>query len=242
MPNCPQFVNSNYIYGSGSKSGKKETNILFILLHGGPHSYDLLEYSDEIFLFLGIGGDVLTINYAGSLDKGREMSHSIYGKIGTIELENIFSSIQYNSEEYENIYLMGYSYGGYLSLKFGSYYPNLIKGCLSINAVYDWAYLYLQSSSSQKNLIKKLHGGTPYEDIGPFEKSSLLNNKSLHPNTVILHGLYDPIIPIEQMYLFIEEYNKEIQHNILKNFGHYIALKDLSLFENEVHKLLKTVK
>lgn len=193
-------------------------------------------------LLLGIGGDVLTINYAGSLDKGRKMSHSIYGKIGTIELENIFSSIQYYSEEYESIYLMGYSYGGYLSLKFGSYYPNLIKGCLSINAVYDWAYLYLQSSSSQKNLIKKLHGGTPYEDIGPFEKSSLLNNKSLHPNTVILHGLYDPIIPIEQMYLFIEEYNKEIQHNILKNSGHYIALKDLSLFENEVHKLLKTVK
>ncbi|GMR71257.1 hypothetical protein NUITMVRA1_19360 [Aerococcus viridans] len=64
----------------------------------------------------------------------------------------------------------------------------------------------------------------------------------MHPNTVILHGLYDPIIPIEQMYLFIEEYNKEIQHNILKNSGHYIALKDLSLFENEVHKLLKTVK
>jgi dipeptidyl aminopeptidase/acylaminoacyl peptidase len=91
--------------------------------------------------------------------------------------------------------VMGHSAGGHLALLAGALDPQL-KGVIGLGAITD-IVSYSQSEGSCQNAARQFMGGSfesrtaDYQAANPAEKTP-------HPNTVLLHGSADEIVPLEQ--------------------------------------------
>ena len=91
--------------------------------------------------------------------------------------------------------VMGHSAGGHLALLAGALDPQL-KGVIGLGAIAD-IIAYSQGEGSCQSAAQQFMGGTfenrptDYHAANPAEKTP-------HPNTVLLHGSADEIVPVEQ--------------------------------------------
>ncbi len=123
-----------------------------IWLHGGPyrqtsygyHPYHSYGTYDSILNAMREQGVlILKLDYSGSLGFGKEYSESIDNNVGTKDVSDVTLAIKYLKANYgvKNVYLIGNSYGGYLSLKTTVDNSSEISGAISINGVTDWESL-----------------------------------------------------------------------------------------------------
>ena len=151
-------------YGVLMKPEKSnDSKTLLIWLHGGPyrtvgnihHIYQ--SYSGYDFILENIrksGVTVLKLDYAGSFGQGRVFSESVKLGVGTRDVADVKEALTSISkkEKFENVYLAGNSYGGYLALRAMVAYPKSFAGAVSINGVTDWQSLLLRIRTSIFNL------------------------------------------------------------------------------------------
>jgi dipeptidyl aminopeptidase/acylaminoacyl peptidase len=221
----------------------KEYNLL-VWLHGGPHrqsslgyhpyfSYGIYDYlldkiKDENFI-------VAKIDYKGSFGYGRDFAN-LKNKIGKDDIESILKIVDYlkNNFKIEKIYLMGNSYGGYLSLKTIYEKPEIFEGAISINGVTDWFELI----SSRPSSIFSIHfNGAPNKsNINLYNQASIFLDKGRLKNKrfLIIYGENDKTVPNHQSKLFYNIY-KDISNIAIKSYDddHIISseesLKNLCL-------------
>ncbi|MBU0750377.1 S9 family peptidase, partial [Patescibacteria group bacterium] len=111
---------------------------------------------------------------------------------------------------YNEIYLMGNSYGGYLSLKMIVDHPNEFEGAFSINGVTDWDVLTANLRTSIFNVhFGGIKNGT---NDALYEKASILANiddLSKKDKIYIAHGDKDMTVPYAQSKLLADALKKE---------------------------------
>jgi dipeptidyl aminopeptidase/acylaminoacyl peptidase len=97
------------------------TNKLMIYLHGGPHT-NFLKDNIGKQMFIDRGFDLLSIDYHGSTGYGDAFENSIKGDLGKREIDDLFQVVDQVVKKdpqfsaITQIYLSGFSYGGYLAL------------------------------------------------------------------------------------------------------------------------------
>jgi dipeptidyl aminopeptidase/acylaminoacyl peptidase len=169
---------------------------LLIWLHGGPYrqtsfgyhpyaSYGVYDWMlDEA---VKSGAIVLKLDYRGSQGYGSAYASSIKGEVGRGDVGDVVNAeaALRSKMTFGKTYLVGNSYGGYLSLKSIVEHPETFRGALSINGVTDWADLLVNIKTSIFNI--HFAGVPSLENQALYDQASIINKvANLGDNPIIV--------------------------------------------------------
>jgi len=173
--------------------------------HGGPEFAISQNFSPESQAWLDHGFAFLTINYRGSTTFGRGFQEKIWGNPGHWEVEDMVAArdwlIKSNIAKPDQIFLTGWSYGGYLTLQALGKYPDLWAGGMAGIAIADWALSYEDSADTLKAYCVALFAGVPADKPGQYAASSPITYiENVKAPVLIIQGRNDtrtPARPVE---------------------------------------------
>lgn len=237
-----------------SKQNKKDKVYpLIIWLHGGPvrqaslnyhpyHSYGV--YDTILKLFQKNNFLILKLDYSGSIGFGRSYSESIKGSVGKGDVLDVLNAVDYIKNKYKisKVYLMGNSYGGYLSLKSLVERPDVFNGVVSINGVTDWESLVIKMQNSifntEFNGLPDINNRNLYDQASIYNKINNVGNQKID----IIAGVADRTIPYWQatdLYEKLKSINKNVKLVSYKGEGH--VYKEKKTIKNLCNELFKFV-
>ncbi len=145
-------------------------------LHGGPQDVQMETFSPSSQTWLQHGFAYLTINYRGSTTFGKAFERKIWGDIGHYELEDMAAArnwlIEANISNPAEIFLTGWSYGGYLVLQALGRQPDLWAGGIASCGIADWSIQLEDTIDLLKGYQLMLFGGTPEQVAEQYAVSS----------------------------------------------------------------------
>jgi pimeloyl-ACP methyl ester carboxylesterase len=169
-------------------------------MHGGPEAVMTEVFSPMSQCWIDHGFAYLTINYRGSTTFGREFLEKIWGNVGYWEVEDMVAArdwlVRQNIANPKQIFLTGWSYGGYLTLQALGTHPALWAGGMAGIAVGDWAIAHVDTTDTLKSVRALRFGGTPEEVPERYAVSSPITyaNKVEAP-ILIMQGRNDTRTP-----------------------------------------------
>jgi predicted esterase len=236
-------TNGNHAALLEPKNSRDNEDTLFIWLHGGPqrqtapayHSYLSYAVYDEILdKLVESGATVLKLDYTGSFGYGKEFIDELKDRIGEVDVQDVLSAVEdlNDDNDYDKIYLIGNSYGGYLSLRSLVEEPKTFDGAVGINGVYDWASLITRIPSSPfKNLFQGVPNNLPGGNSRLYQTADIESRLSeLDDQDILLfYGENDSTVPIWQTTEFtevLEEADLEAETISFSDESHIILKKD----------------
>ena len=189
----------------------EEKSPLIVLVHGGCwlNAFDI-EHTYPLSTALAQAGyAVWSLEYRRTGDTGG-------GWPGTFE--DIKTGLSFTSKlqdypiDLNRVVVAGHSAGGHLALLAGGEFQNL-KAVIGLAAITDIVEYSQGTNSCQKATLEFMNGDYPANP----EAYQLANpvGKKLHPNTVLLHGDIDAIVPVHQSTLL------EAKSDVLTGAGHF---------------------
>lgn len=186
--------------------------------HGGPETVTMETFLPESQAWLDHGFAYLAINYRGSTTFGRAFQEKIWGNPGYWEVEDMVAArnwlIAQGIAHPEQIFLTGWSYGGYLTLQALGTRPELWAGGMAGVPVTDWADNQDEAETLKRYDIA-LMGGTPEEKPEQYRISSPITYvDQIKAPVLIIQGRNDtrcPARPVEAYEAKMKALGKSIE-------------------------------
>jgi dipeptidyl aminopeptidase/acylaminoacyl peptidase len=187
--------------------------------HGGPEGAVTNSYSPGAQAWLDHGFAFLTINYHGSTTFGRQFQESIWGNPGEWEVEDMVAArswlVELGIAHPEQVFLTGWSYGGYLTLQALGKYPKHWACGLAGIAIADWKVQYEDCAESLRGYQEALFHGTPATKPEQYAKSSPITYaENIAAPVLIIQGRNDtrtPARPVEMYEAKLKALGKPIE-------------------------------
>lgn len=181
-----------------------------VYLHGGPEFVVMNWFDPESQMWLDHGFAFLTINYRGSTTFGRDFQSQVWGNFGHWELEDIAAGynwlVQSGIARPEQIFLTGWSYGGYLTLLALGKQPERWAGGMAGAAIADWRLTYEDQAATLRSYVELALGGTPTEKPEQYVHSSPLSYvEQVRAPILIIQGKHDTRTPPRQVEVYEEK-------------------------------------
>ncbi len=175
--------------------------------HGGPTAVMTEAFLPSSQAWLDHGFAFLTINYRGSIGFGREFENKILGDLGHWETEDMAAARDWLMREgiarADQIFLTGWSYGGYLTLLGLGKRPDLWAGGMAGAAIADWALMQEDEAETLRAYDVSLFGGTPQEKPKQYAKSSPSTYAgNITAPVLIIQGRNDTNTPARQIEVY----------------------------------------
>lgn len=179
-------------------------------MHGGPDAVQAEEFLPGAQAWLDNGFAFLTVNYRGSTTFGKEFKEQIWGRLGSLEVEDMIAArswcIDAGVSDPKRVFLTGYSYGGYLTLLAMGKAPSLWAGGMALAAISDWRQSHALSNPMLKAWCEALFLGTPQDRPEAYTVASPISYASKYSAPVlIIQGTNDSRTPAEPIRAFQEE-------------------------------------
>lgn len=221
-------------------SGNGPHPTIFIA-HGGPEAHDTDSFNPQVQAWVDHGFLVVLTNYRGSTGYGIEWQHSIVGRPGFKELEDLASVhdalIAQGLCDPRRTILSGPSWGGYLTLLGLGTQPERWSLGVSIVPMADLIKNYWDESESLRQYDRSLWRGSPDEAPEVWQETSPLTYvEALESPLLIVAGVNDPRSPIEQIRSYVdrvEELGKSIE-TYFYEAGHGSSRVDERIHQLEV--------
>ena len=195
-----------------------------VLVHGGPFSEDA-DYWDVFATALQAAGfHVVQPNYRGSTGYGLEWTEKIIGDPCGAELEDVAAAARWalQSGLASRVYIMGYSYGGYMTLCSLTRKPGLYRAGVAGAPVADWGEMYELSDPAFKMFIEMLFAGR--RDLWR-ERSPITHIDSMREPLMVIQATNDTRTPLRPVLRFIQEAaekGKYVEAQIAPDMGHAV--------------------
>ncbi len=175
--------------------------------HGGPSAAQFNVFSPRSQIWIDHGFAYATINYRGSTTFGKEFEKKINGDLGHWEVEDMVAArlwlIKSRIARPDEIFVTGWSYGGYLTLQSMSLYPDLWAGGMGGVVVADWVTEFDDEPPAMKGYDVALLEGTPTEKPEAYSKASPINYlERLSAPLLIIQAKNDVRDPPRQVELY----------------------------------------
>ena len=208
------------------KVGKPGPTIVYV--HGGPFAHIADSWSIMITSLVALGFHVIAPNYRGSTGYGEEFRRLIIGDPGGGELMDIVHANKWAKESglADKIAIMGYSYGGYMTLLATGRHPDIWDAGVAGAAVADWEEMYELSDAMFRNFIEVLFAGKRelYK-----ERSPITYVESVKVPLCIIQPQNDtrtPLKPVLNYVTRLMEYQKTFELHVIPDMGHAIVRMD----------------
>jgi len=189
-------------YPANYEKGKKYP--LVLVIHGGPNSASVEEFSRFPQILANEGYFVFEPNYRGSDNLGAEYKLAIVQDTGEGPGRDVMTGLEKLKAtgmiDNDKIGVSGWSYGGFMTVWLAGHYSGW-KAAVAGAAVTDWMDQY---NLSDFNVASKGRlGGSPY--VGDtmkkyIDQSPITEAKNIKAPTLILANTGDPRVPITQSY------------------------------------------
>jgi dipeptidyl aminopeptidase/acylaminoacyl peptidase len=191
------------LYDSGERPSP-----LIVNPHGGPRAADYRSFDLYTQFLVSRGFSVLQVNYRGSTGRGREFVEEIYNDWGGAEQGDVATGAEHALAEYDfldpdRVVVFGGSYGGYSAYWQTVQYPDLYTagiawiGLTDLKRMYETTMPHFRTELMEKNL------GTPDENADLYqERSPVEHVKNLDCPLLLVHGVNDRRVPVEQARLY----------------------------------------
>lgn len=215
------FVDARYVHFT-SDDGLRVPGILYkppvppggrlpaiVLVHGGPTAQDLLQFNPYVQLLANRGFAVLQVNYRGSTGYGRAYMEMNLGDIGGGDARDVAAGARFLASDPDvdpdRILCAGGSYGGYMTYRQLTRFPELWAGGVAWVGITDWELLYRESMEHFKYYLRLLFGGSPDEVPERYREASPIHEAHrLRAPLLMVHGVNDPRCPVIQARAFRE--------------------------------------
>ncbi len=202
-----------------------------VYVHGGPLERSYPEYNPDISFLTNRGYAVLVVNYYGSTGYGKDymrLPHKNFALLPNSISAAVNWLINKSPTDPDKIAIMGYSYGGYLSLLMPSL-DSRFACSIAMNPVTD---LYRMAIFDKEKFGEEVFNRSPIAryhgiDLNPnYKKWSPINQTDYSDNKILLiHAEDDRRVPIEQSEKFYRKFksSNEIKFITLANESHGIG-------------------
>ncbi len=218
-----------------------------MLPHGGPQSYDRIEFDWLAQAIASQGYLVIQPQFRGSDGFGAAHIAAGYGEWGRKMQDDLIDTLEYLVQEKivdaSRVCTVGWSYGGYAALAAAAFTPDLYQCVISINGVSDlpgmlawernrlgkdhWVVSYFENFMVEGEATKdKLNEVSPVRFADQFTAPVLL-----------IHGENDETVPFEQsndMYKRLVSANKDVELIKQKDENHSMTTSENRLEALEV--------
>lgn len=180
---------------------------LILETHGGPTGAQFNAFAPRGQMWLDHGFAYSSVNFRGSTTFGKAFEKKINGDLGHWEVEDMVAARQWlvraGITRPDEVFLTGWSYGGYLTLQAMSLYPELWAGGMGGVVVADWVTEYYDEPDAMRGYDVALNGGTPAEKPEAYARASPINYlERLAAPLLIIQGKNDVRDPPRQVELY----------------------------------------
>ncbi|MFM8899012.1 MAG: alpha/beta fold hydrolase, partial [Burkholderiales bacterium] len=204
-----------------------------LYVHGGPWQRDYWAGGDPMPYFLANRGyAVLQVNYRGSSGYGRAFQDAARGEFAAKMHDDLIDGLNHliaqSITDRHKTAIMGGSYGGYASLVGMTFTPERFSCGISLVGISDLAR-FLNDAPPHWELFKPLwirFVGDPtnaQDRAGMESKSPLYRAKDVRGPLLLLHGVNDPRVKLDQstrMADALKAAGKEVELVVYKSAGH----------------------
>lgn len=204
--------------------------------HGGPASYNSMDYDWMAQYFANRGYIVIQPNFRGSSGFGRAFQDAGRGEWGgkmQTDLDDAVAELgTMGLIDTDRVCIVGASYGGYAALVGASMTPDMYQCAISVAGVFDLNRIL----KSEKRKMGRNHWVVSYwEDIMAEGEARRKRLKSISPITyakdvqipvLLIHGDDDTVVPIRQsrnMERALKRANKDVSFVRLKGGDHWLS-------------------
>ncbi|KAK6161417.1 hypothetical protein DH2020_004798 [Rehmannia glutinosa] len=182
---------------------------LIVILHGGPHTVSLSSFSKSSAFLASLGYSLLIVNYRGSLGFGEEALQSLPGKIGSQDVNDVLTAIDYAVDnglaDPSKIAVLGGSHGGFLTTHLIGQAPEKFAAAAARNPVCnlalmvgtsdipDWCFFEAYGSEG-KSIFTESPSAEHHATL--YSKSPISHISKVKTPTLFLLGAQDLRVPI----------------------------------------------
>lgn len=177
--------------------------------HGGPVDVMTELFSPVAQGWVDHGFAYCSVNYRGSTTFGKAFEKAIWGRLGTCEVIDIADACAWLVAEGiadpRRLFMVGGSYGGYLTLLTAGKYPGLLAGGVAVAAIADWTMMVEDAAETLRGYFQTLLGGPPAERSDAYRDGSpLAYVEDVQCPLLIIQGRNDTRCPPRQMEVYFE--------------------------------------
>lgn len=177
--------------------------------HGGPTSVMTEMFAPSAQAWLDHGFAWMSVNYRGSTTFGRDFEQAIWGRLGTLEVDDMAAAYHWlvssGIAQPDAVLLTGGSYGGYLTLQALGRTPDLWAGGMAQVAIADWTLMYEDQAETLRGYQRSLFGGTPAEQPEAHRVGSPITYAAqVKAPVLVIQGENDTRCPARQMHVYEE--------------------------------------
>ena len=228
-----------YLYEQQSSDVKTVIHI-----HGGPESQARPEFNELYYKLYKEGYQIAVPNIRGSTGY-----HKFY--IGLDDKEKRLDAVRdvvhlrkhlidVHMADGRRIFIMGRSYGGFITLLSISHYPELWKGAVDIVGISHLITLLRNTSKWRRELRSHEYGFIGEHDKFMREIAPLGNTRAIQTPLRIFHSKNDVRVPYtesEQMYEKMKRQGKDAELVVYENEGHqYLHTENIDDMNAEIIK------
>jgi len=204
--------------------------------HGGPESYDKIEFNWLAQYFATQGYLVIQPQFRGSSGFGSHHINKGRGEWGRKMQDDLTDAVETLAKEgkidSKRVCIVGASYGGYAALAGAAFTPEIYKCAVSINGVADIPSMlkgdrrkYGRDHWVVSYWDKVISNGNLEEDH--LEKISPINSvKNISAPVLLIHGEHDLVVPFYQsddMFDELEDADKQVTFVELEDGNHHLS-------------------
>lgn len=187
-----------------------------VYVYGGPHAQMITESwlggANLWFHYMAQNGYIVyTVDNRGSAHKGLNFENATFRQLGTIEMEDQLSALNYLKKfpyiDSTRIGVHGWSFGGFMTTSLMTRHPEVFKVGVAGGPVIDWKYYEV--------MYTERYMDKPSENPEGYEKSSLLKYAgNLQGRLLMIHGADDDVVVWQHSLMYLKENIKNMNANL----------------------------
>ena len=209
-----------------------------VYLYNGPHSQlvtnSWLAGADLWYHYMAQKGFIVfTLDGRGTDNRGKAFSQAIHRQIGTAEMDDQLSGVNYlKSLKYVDAARMGvhgWSYGGFMTTSLMTRNAGVFKAAVAGGPVIDWSYYEI--------MYGERYMDTPQENKDGYEKNNLLNHiGNLKGKLMVIHGTDDDVVVWQHSLMLLR---KSVEKGVHLDYYVYPSHKHNVIGKDRVHLMDK---
>ncbi|MEE9432180.1 MAG: DPP IV N-terminal domain-containing protein [Melioribacteraceae bacterium] len=211
-----------------------------VYVYGGPHAQLVTNEwyrgrYDFWFQYMAQNGYVVfTIDNRGSGNRGLEFEQEVFRRLGTKEIEDQLTGVEYlktlSYVDDSRIGVYGWSYGGFMTAALMLRTNDTYKVGVSGGAPTDWKFYEV--------MYTERYMDTPQTNPKGYAESSLLNYvENLNGKLLMVHGTIDPTVVWENTLEFVKKavnLNKPLDYFPYVGYPHHVRGTDAIHLYNKI--------
>ncbi len=195
---------------------KQKKYPVIVYVYGGPHAQMITESwlggANLWFHYMAQNGYIVyTIDNRGSSNRGLAFESSTFRRLGTLESEDQLAGLgelmKYPFVDTSRMGVHGWSFGGFMTTRMMTRYPNIFKVGVAGGPVIDW--------SMYEIMYTERYMDRPQDNPDGYANANLLNSASrLSGKLLMIHGMDDDVVMWQQSLLYAEKMVKLMNVNL----------------------------